>query len=120
VFQVPLSQIHIQGGGYRTLQEAQANPLGFDPSPQQLAYSILDGKMLKPIKIKKVVAHDSYMLMDGKIRFWAWALAYGLHSCIPTFVEECFEAQEIGTLSPRTECATGQSLQESLKEQIVA
>jgi|GEM_PF-36958 len=120
VFQVPLSQIRIQGGGYRTLQEAQANHLGFDPSPRQVAQSILDGKMLKPIKIKKVVAHNSYVLMDGKIRFWAWAIAYGLHSCIPTFVEECFEAQGIGTLSSRKECATGQSLQQSFKEPIVA
>jgi len=92
VSQVPLSQIRIQGGGYRTLQEAQANRLGFDPSPQQVAQSILDGKMLKPIKVKKILAHDGYVLTEGKIRFWAWALVYDLHSCIPAFVENCSEA----------------------------
>ncbi len=120
IFQVPLSKIRIQGGGYRTLQEAQANCLGVNPSPEQLAQSILDGKMLKPIKIKKIAATDGYVLTEGKIRFWAWALAYDIHSSIPAFVEQCSEVRDIETLSDRREGATFKSLQQSLRDSVVA
>ena len=119
VSKIPLSQISVQGGGYLTLQEAQANHLGFDPSPRQLAQSILDGKMLKPIKIKKVLGHDAYVLTEGKIRFWAWALAYDLHSCIPAFVEKCSEAQEILKVSHRSETTTYNPLPQSLRDPVV-
>lgn len=85
---IPVSQISVQGGGYTSSEEALANPLGFDPSPQILAESILMGNMLKPVKVTQVVTEDAYILTEGKIRFWAWVLAYGRRSLIPAFVEE--------------------------------
>ena len=85
---IPASQIAVQGGAYTTYEEALANPLGFDPSPQDLAQSIMMGNMLKPTKVTQALSEDAYILTEGKIRFWAWVLAYGRHSLIPAFVEE--------------------------------
>ena len=93
VSQIPVSQIIAQGGGYKTVQEARANGLGFDPSPQQLAQPILAGNMLKPIKVKKSLTDETFFLTEGKIRFWAWVLAYGRDGCIPAFVESSAEEQ---------------------------
>ncbi|HNP27548.1 MAG TPA: aldo/keto reductase [Nitrospirales bacterium] len=90
---IPVSRISLQGGGYTTSEEALANPQGFDPSPQDLAQSILMGNMLKPIKVTQGTTENAYFLTEGKIRFWAWVLAYERHSMIPAFVEECPERQ---------------------------
>ncbi len=90
---IPVSRISVQGGGYTTYEDALANRLGFDPSPQDLAQSILIGNMLKPIKVTQASTEDAYILTEGKIRFWAWVLAYDRHSLIPAFVEECPDRQ---------------------------
>lgn len=85
---IPVSEILVQGEGYTTEQQALENRLNFDPSPQALGDSLLRGNMLKPIKVKKLQDEPVFVLTEGKIRFWAWVLAYTGHSAIPAYVEE--------------------------------
>ena len=91
---IPVSRISVPGGGYGTPQEAKENAKGFDPSPQVLAESLLEGKMLKPVKVKQQAGETGYVLLEGKIRFWAWVLAYTTQSSIPVFVEKEFCSRE--------------------------
>ncbi|MDH5701090.1 MAG: hypothetical protein OEZ41_14140, partial [Nitrospirota bacterium] len=107
---IPVSQISVRGGGYTTYEEALTNPLGFDPSPLDLAQSILMGNMLKPVKVTQELAEDAYTLTEGKIRFWAWVLAYERRSLIPAFVEKCPERQGQNFES---EAQAGGSIQQS-------
>ncbi len=76
---------------YRTLEEARANTLGCCPSPEELAQQIREGEMLKPIRL--VPTTDSsgrydYDLAEGRIRYWAWVIAFDGLVPIRAFVRE--------------------------------
>ena len=63
---------------YSTLQEAPDNPLGFVPSPRELALELNDGEALKPIRVIRRQKDNSgfqYDLIEGRIRYWAWVIA---------------------------------------------
>ncbi len=86
----------IQGGQgnrqvYQTLKEAVQNRLGFVPSPSDLAQDILDGEVLKPVRVvpgeDKTGRYD-YELIEGRIRYWAWVIAYGGEKPIPAYVRD--------------------------------
>jgi len=76
---------------YRTVEEAQANIYGFTPSPMELACGMRAGDFLKPIRVRPT--HDlecgyDYDLIEGRIRYWAWVIAFNGQRDIPALVRE--------------------------------
>ena len=85
---VPISKIAIPKdlNTYHTVDDAIKNTLNSVPSPAKLSLEIKTaGGFLKPIKLKK--KGKTFELSDGKIRFWAWVLAYGGKKSIPAIIE---------------------------------
>lgn len=72
---------------YGTVQEAAENLFGHLPSPLDLAAQIRAGEVLKPIKVARCSgAERPYRVVEGRIRYWAWVLAYGEDVLIPTII----------------------------------
>jgi diketogulonate reductase-like aldo/keto reductase len=57
------------------LSEAIKNKFNLSPSPYQLSKKILQGAKLKPIKVRK--RRKKFYLAEGRLRFWAYVIAYG-------------------------------------------
>lgn len=81
VFEIPVSKIRVASepnhAAYSTLSEAKANVLNFCPSPMELADQIKGGEVLKPVWLKKSAeSSDEFDLIGGRIRYWAWVIAY--------------------------------------------
>jgi diketogulonate reductase-like aldo/keto reductase len=69
---------------YQTLQDALANPAGMIPSPAQFAEELRGGEHFKPVKVRKgALPHAEYELAEGRLRYWAWIIAYGDATPIP-------------------------------------
>lgn len=74
---------------YQTLKEATENKFGFVPSPNDLAQSLKMGNFLRPIRLVPVNrGSKNYHLVNGRIRFWAWVIAYGDSKPIPAYVRD--------------------------------
>jgi aryl-alcohol dehydrogenase-like predicted oxidoreductase len=76
---------------YTTLEGACRNAYNLTPSPAELAEQIRSGEILKPIKIcacPHTEGHRQYEVVEGKLRYWAWVLAYGKDVVIPSIVKE--------------------------------
>lgn len=76
---------------YKTIEEAIRNKLNFFPSPLMLAEDIKKGDFLKPVRvrvIKKRKGNFEYELLGGRIRYWAWVIAYNGTKPIPVIVED--------------------------------
>jgi len=95
IVEVPVEQIKVILEGrnnrqaYQTLEEAKQNLLGFTPSPEELAQEIKEGEMLKPVSIVLNVDKNSkytYNLIEGRIRYWAWVIAFEGQKSIPALV----------------------------------
>lgn len=74
---------------YTTIEEALQNNANLKPSPAELAKDIREGGILKPVRLK--VSEDpsgryEYDLIQGRVRYWAWVIAYGkdkpIRACI--------------------------------------
>lgn len=61
---------------YKTLDEALANPRSFVPSPSDLANEIRAGEPIRPVKVRRAQEGKPYRLVEGRVRFWAWVIAY--------------------------------------------
>jgi len=94
---VPTDRIRVIIGGqgnrqvYQTVEDAIANKLGFVPSPAELARDIRAGEALKPVRVVKSTDKTGkydYDLVEGRIRYWAWVIAYGQEKPIPVYVRE--------------------------------
>ncbi len=92
---VPVDRIDVVGAQddrkvYRTLEEALQNRLGMSPSPVELSQEILGsgGKLQKPIKVCLDRASGRYQLLEGRLKYWGWVIAYGDRSSIPALEEE--------------------------------
>jgi aryl-alcohol dehydrogenase-like predicted oxidoreductase len=76
---------------YCNLHEALENKLGFVPSPSDLAENIRLGEVLKPVRVVRAKtaggAYD-YDLVEGRIRYWAWVIAYEGKRSIPVLLRE--------------------------------
>lgn len=91
---VPPDQIRpVQGGQgnrrvYETVEEARANELGFAPSPTDLSRDILEGESIKPIRVKSCTDTEEYEfdLVEGRIRYWAWVIAYDGRKPVPALI----------------------------------
>ena len=92
---IPTERIKVSTEGegkrkvYQTIEEAVQNPLGFVPSPADLAQSLCQGDVLKPIRLmptKDPSGRYDYDLVEGRIRFWAWVIAHSGRSPIPAYI----------------------------------
>jgi aryl-alcohol dehydrogenase-like predicted oxidoreductase len=69
---------------YKTVEEALENTLKMNPSPSELAAEIRLGADFKPIKVRRVLDCDKdYVLTEGRLRYWAWVIAFGCEKQIP-------------------------------------
>jgi len=94
---VPTDRIRIIMGGqgnrqaYHTVKEAIENKLGFVPSPVDLAEDVREGEILKPVRVirstDKTEKYD-YDLIEGRIRYWAWVIAYNGEKSIPVYIRD--------------------------------
>lgn len=94
--EVPVKKIKVvldgQGSrqAYQTIEQALANKLCFTPSPELLAQDILNRQeTIKPIKVRKSTDSSgqfTYDLIEGRIRYWAWVIAFGGEKPIPVLI----------------------------------
>lgn len=76
---------------YKTVEEALFNKQNFFPSPKMLSDDIKKGDFLKPVRVRvmqKKEGHFEYELLGGRIRYWAWVIAYNDKKPIPTIIED--------------------------------
>jgi len=76
---------------YTTLEEAVENRHNMRPSPVDLAKDITSGTLLKPVELLPTTDKSGrydYDLIHGRIRFWAWIIAYKGEKPIPALVQE--------------------------------
>lgn len=72
---------------YKTLQEAIDNKYNMNPSPKELSKEFAKGELLRPVKV--MINGDSnkpYTLVEGRLRYWAWAIAQGQKSKIDAII----------------------------------
>ena len=55
------------------------------PSPKELSRELLKSKNIKPIKLKLI--NKKYYLLEGRLKFWAWVIAFGYNQDIPSILE---------------------------------
>jgi aryl-alcohol dehydrogenase-like predicted oxidoreductase len=76
---------------YRTVEEALANASGFVPSPSELAAQMRSGELLKAVRVRPAASGTpgyDYDLVEGRIRYWAWVIAFDGQRDIPVLVRE--------------------------------
>lgn len=92
---VPVDRIKVSAEGegnrkvYQTVEDAVTNPLGFVPSPSDLAQSLKHGDFLKPVRLiptRDTSGKYDYDLIEGRIRYWAWVIAHSGKSPIPAYI----------------------------------
>jgi diketogulonate reductase-like aldo/keto reductase len=74
---------------YQTLREALDNPLDFVPSPSELAEDIQQGEPVKPVRLYPNTDPNEkfeYDLIEGRIRYWAWVIAFNSQKPVPSYV----------------------------------
>ncbi|MEK7615676.1 MAG: aldo/keto reductase [Patescibacteria group bacterium] len=69
---------------YRTLKEATENRFGYVPSPIELAQTLKAGGFVKPVRL--IPSGKNYQLINGRIRYWAWVIAFGTTKPIPAYI----------------------------------
>ena len=94
--EVPVEKIKVVLDGqdsrqaYQTLEQALANKLCFTPSPELLAQDIQNRQeTIKPVKVRKSTdpsGRFTYDLIEGRIRYWAWVIAFGGEKPIPVLI----------------------------------
>ena len=93
---VPTKRIKVIAGGqgnrkvYQTIEDALKNSLDFTPSPSALAGDIRKkDDAIKPVRVRKTsdqTGRYDYDLVEGRIRYWAWHIAYDGKRSIPVLV----------------------------------
>ena len=90
---IPASRMWVRGDttqkSYATCEEALENRFRLTPSPAELAAQIRAGELLKPVKVLAGPggrANARYEVVEGKLRYWAWVIAYGNDVPVPSIV----------------------------------
>lgn len=91
---VPVEKIFVSPHGerdrnaYQTLRDAIENKLNHTPSPMELAETFKKGGFLRPVRL--IPAQDGnghdYELINGRIRYWAWVIAFEGKRPIPAYI----------------------------------
>lgn len=74
---------------YTSLDDAISNVLNIQPSPAAIADELKEGSILRPVELITTgdkSGHYEYDLTHGRMRYWAWIIAYGSDSPIPAYV----------------------------------
>ena len=74
---------------YQTRTEAIENYLNLVPSPLELATYIKAGDPVKPVRLIRNTDKTSgfkYDLVEGRLRYWAWVLAFNGEKPVPAYV----------------------------------
>lgn len=88
---IPTNNISVSPTGerdravYQTLDEAMENKFGYTPSPMELAQSLKAGGFAKPVRLVSF-SHGRYALINGRIRYWAWVIAFQGEKPIPAYI----------------------------------
>lgn len=93
---IPPADMSVQLSGdasrmsYQTVAEAIENKLGLSPSPLELAEFLQAGDPVKPVRViaSQMEGRDAFELVEGRLRFWAWVIAFGRDAPIPAIVNE--------------------------------
>ena len=72
---------------YKNKKEALANKFEMTPSPVNFSRNIKN-KFIKPIRLKekKINKNKELYLAEGRLRFWAWIIAFGWKEKIPSLI----------------------------------
>lgn len=76
---------------YKTIEEVKENRHNFFPSPVMLAEDLKRGDFLKAVRVKALKKKEGdfeYELVGGRIRYWAYVLAYNGKKPIPVIIED--------------------------------
>jgi diketogulonate reductase-like aldo/keto reductase len=73
---------------YTNLDDAKNNIFDLNPGPMEIVQEILEnkGKLYKPIKVKDKNKEGKYVLVDGRLRFWAWVILNGWKKPITSII----------------------------------
>jgi len=74
---------------YRTLDEAVQNRFNLNPSPDEMAQRFCAGETFKPIKVQgdpSETMKKKYLLIEGRVKYWGWVIAFGQDRPIPVLV----------------------------------
>ena len=74
---------------YSNLDQAKENKMNMTPSPNELADEIRNGDFLKPVRLKTPSCKNegkNFDLIEGRLRYWAWVIAFGWNKPIPALV----------------------------------
>jgi diketogulonate reductase-like aldo/keto reductase len=94
VISIPAAKIRVVLDGrdnrkvYTTLEEALENKLGLVPGPSDLAKEVLAGDILKPVKVRKSSVDGMYDLIEGRVRYWAYVIAFKDICMVPAVIVE--------------------------------
>jgi diketogulonate reductase-like aldo/keto reductase len=92
---IPCESIRVSLSGeggklvYQTRAEAIENHLNLVPSPLELASYIKAGDSVKPVRLIPSTEKNSgfkYDLVEGRLRYWAWVLAFDGAQPVPAYV----------------------------------
>lgn len=81
---------------YTTLEEALLNELRIEPSPAAIAEELSQGAMLRPVELIQIEGRPEYHLTHGRVRYWAWIIAFGPDVPIPAYVTTRPTGRETG------------------------
>ena len=73
---------------YLNLKDAVNNAHKLVPGPVEVAKEIKDnnGKLSKPIKLLKLSNSNKFLLVEGRLKFWAWQIIYKNKKPIPSII----------------------------------
>lgn len=88
-------EVSLNGEGarkvYQNMNEAIENKLNLCPSPVELSKFILEGDPIKPVRLRLRAGADGgkiYDLIEGRLRYWAWVIAFDSGKPIPAYVRQ--------------------------------
>ena len=74
---------------YLDVKSARENLAGYTPSPEDVALALGRGEKVKPIRVlSQPRATPPYVLVEGRVRFWAHVIAFGFSTPIEALVRD--------------------------------
>jgi aryl-alcohol dehydrogenase-like predicted oxidoreductase len=84
-----LKSSRLEASGYASLEDALENKNLWSPSPLELANQMKRGEFLKAIRLKRLKDSEYNLeILEGKLRFWSWVIAFGWDKKIPSIIWE--------------------------------
>jgi diketogulonate reductase-like aldo/keto reductase len=73
---------------YYNLDDALRNKFNLFPGPLEIVDEIKsnNGTLIKPIKLKKIINTNKYIVCEGRLKYWAWIILYGNCKKIPSII----------------------------------